>query len=80
MSHVTMSDLWQLLKSISLRLQTCTFVVDGFDECDDTNKTLQYHIKDGHAKFLQELINLLEGTGSHLLLISRNDAKIRSQL
>jgi hypothetical protein len=50
----TTSDVWQLLKTISLRIANCIFVVDGFDECIKVDKALQIHAPVVGAEFLHQ--------------------------
>ena len=51
----TTSDVWQLLRTISLRIANCIFVVDGFDECIKVDKAFQVHAPAVGADFLQLL-------------------------
>jgi ankyrin repeat protein len=75
----TTSDVWQLLRNISLRIPNCIFVVDGFDECIKVDKALQINAPVVGTDFLRQLVDTIKQTGSRILFVSRDDADIRSQ-
>ena len=59
---------------------TCTFVVDGFDECSTINKNSQRHTTDGRSEFLEHLIKNAADTRVRVLILSRDNEDIRAQL
>lgn len=59
---------------------TCTFVVDGFDECSTINKISQRHTTDGRSEFLEHLIKNAADTRVRVLILSRDNEDIRAQL
>jgi ankyrin repeat protein len=75
----TTSDVWQLFRNISLTIQNCVFVVDGFDECIKVDTALKIPVPGGGMNFLRQLVDLTRETGSRILFVSRDDADIRSQ-
>ena len=62
------------------RAITCTFVVDGFDECSTINKNSQRHTTDGRSEFLEYLIKNIIDTRVRVLILSRDNEDIRAQL
>ncbi|KAI0893276.1 hypothetical protein F4806DRAFT_504998 [Annulohypoxylon nitens] len=69
--------LWPLFREIIERTPRCTLVIDGYDECIDTRiPSLAHHEEDCRHHFLQELSKSLAGTGTLLLLVSRDDCNI----
>jgi ankyrin repeat protein len=71
------SDLWGLLRLIVNHVPNCIFVIDGFDECNPP---------DGHVgtlqrnQFLAKLKTEVAHTTTRILLVSRDEADIRSQM
>lgn len=59
---------------------TCTFVIDGFDECSTINKNSQRHTMDGRSEFLEHLIKNTVNTRARVLIVSRDNEDIRAQL
>jgi ankyrin repeat protein len=75
------SDLWGLLRLIVNRVSNCIFVIDGFDECNPPDghvgragSTLQRN------QFLAKLKTEVAHTTTRILLVSRDEADIRSQM
>lgn len=75
----TEADIWQIFETLSLNLGPYFYVIDGYDECIKLDLTSRHSV-DGRAKFLQQLTVKLSGTRGRLLLVSRDDHDIRSQL
>ena len=44
---------WKCFRALCRELPSCTFVIDGFDECKSINKTSKYYTDDGRSKFLR---------------------------
>lgn len=64
----------------SAKVTTCTFVIDGFDECSTINKNSQRHTMDGRSEFLEHLIKNTVNTRARILIVSRDNEDIRAQL
>lgn len=75
----TEADIWRIFETLSSNLGPCFYVIDGYDECIKLDLASRHSI-DSQAKFLQQLTAKVGGTGSRLLLMSRDDPDIRSQL
>lgn len=75
----TEADIWQIFETLSLNLGPYFYVIDGYDECIKLDLTSRHSV-DGKAKFLQQLTAKLSGTRGRLLLVSRDDHDVRSQL
>ena len=75
----TTSDVWQLFKNICQRIPNCFFVVDGFDECVKTDRSMKVSSINDGVSFLQGLTGISRETPSCILLVSREDADVRSQ-
>lgn len=75
----TEADIWRIFEALSLNLGPFFYVIDGYDECIKFDLTSKHSV-DSQAKFLQHLTAKISGTGSRLLLTSRDDPDIRSQL
>ncbi len=76
----TTTELWKMFRSIGLTLPRITVVVDGFDECAQINPTIRVQTNDGQARFLRELVSELAKTHVNVLLISRDNVDIRTEL
>ena len=55
-------------------------MVDGFDECSTINKNSQRHTTDGRSEFLEYLIKNAVDTRVRILILSRDNEDIRTQL
>lgn len=75
----TEADIWRIFEILILNIGPYFYVIDGFDECIKLDSTSR-HLVDERAKFLQKLAIVVGGTGSRLLLVSRDDPDIRNQL
>jgi hypothetical protein len=73
-------DLWEIFLEILSALPGCRFVVDGFDECSDIEPAQRYFFSGYRASFLEHLLQHITSSGSKLLLVSRNEADIRTVL
>ena len=74
----THSELWLLFTSISEKIPQSTFVVDGFDECNQANSTTGFRTIDGRSQFLQDLVRATSQSSTQILMVSRNLSDIRS--
>lgn len=77
---LTQQELWRLWCNIGENISGCTFVVDGFDECNHINYGAQYHTKDPRSDFLRDLLIQLSKTKSRVLVVSRDVSDIRAYL
>lgn len=66
------SESWSLFEAIVTGDRRYVFVVDGFDEYD--------RLEDARASFLQDLKKATRGTGSRILISSRNETDIEAEL
>ena len=65
-------DIWNLLKEISIQVQSCILVLDGLDEFDSTDDT--------RSVFLHEIKKAVASTRARVLITSRNEVDIESEL
>jgi hypothetical protein len=65
---------------MGLKIRNCVFILDGLDECIRFNIMSKTHTLNDRTRFLQQLVNSAARTGSRILIVSRNDAEIRSHL
>jgi len=71
------ADLWSLLRKMVTQASRCTLVIDGYDECvDAVTKISKYHTQPWRIHFLKELTKAISGTGTRVLLVSRNQPDI----
>lgn len=77
--RATESDVWTLFKKISLKIGTCFFAVDGYDECIKADLTNKNSVND-RSVFLRKLLTDAKDLRVRLLLVSRPEPDIRTQL
>jgi ankyrin repeat protein len=77
---ISWAEKWKCFRALCQELPSCTFVIDGFDECKNITKTSKYCIDDGRSKFLRELIQAAAETKTRILLISRDCADVRAEV
>ena len=77
---LTHQELWKLWDDVCGAVQNCTFVVDGFDECDHINSGLRYHTQDPRTDFLRDLNVHLSNSEARVLVVSRDVSDIRAYL
>ena len=77
--RATESDLWTLFKDVSLKIGTCFFAVDGYDECVKPDLTTRNSVNDRSA-FLRKLLVIAKDLKVRLLLVSRPEPDIKTQL
>ena len=65
-------DLWVLLRSILTQIQSCILVLDGLDEFQNAN--------DNRRSFLCKLKAVISSTKARVLITSRNEIDIESEL
>lgn len=65
-------DIWALLKDIAAQIQSCTLVLDGLDEFES--------VDDARRRFLRNLKKAIQGTRTRVLITSRNEFDIESEL
>lgn len=73
-------DLWALFRSLVVSVPNCIFIVDGLDECTPENHYGGSGQTDNRENFLSELKNSTAHTKSRILVVSRDEIDIRSQL
>ena len=83
-SEADQDVLWALLRTALTRMhgtkhgKRVTLVVDGYDECIDApSKQSRYRNTEWRTHFLESLFQAVDGTGSRVLLVSRNQPDIR---
>ncbi|KAL9596193.1 MAG: hypothetical protein Q9179_004702 [Wetmoreana sp. 5 TL-2023] len=74
------NDLWELFQSIMTHLPDCVFVVDGFDEYYRAGSRKSNVGQSLRTDFLARLKMSLATTSCRVLLVSRDEVDIRSQL
>lgn len=77
--RATESDVWTLFKDVSLKIGTCFFAVDGYDECIKPDLTTKNSGND-RSVFLRKLLIIAKDLKVRLLLVSRPEPDIRTQL
>ena len=77
--RATESDVWTLFKKIGLKIGTCFFAVDGYDECIKPDLTNKNSAND-RSVFLRKLLTAAKDLRVRLLLVSRPEPDIRTQL
>lgn len=77
--RATESDVWTLFKKISLKIGTCFFAIDGYDECVKPDLTNKNSLND-RSIFLRKLLTDAKDLKIRLLLVSRPEPDIRTQL
>lgn len=79
--NITNLELWQIFRRLNATIDSCFFLVDGFDECDDEKADYHNHsLLDSRATFLLNLNDSLRGTSARVLIMSRPDFDLRDQL
>jgi ankyrin repeat protein len=78
-TKATHSDVLHLLRDIISHNPTLIFVVDGLDECPRTN-TERTELHRNRADVLREIMREGAGIGARLLVVSREEGDIKSQL
>ena len=74
------SELWTLLQDLSLAINSCYFVIDGFEECTGGGKKLMSNATtDQRLLFLQRLVISLAHSRSHVLIVSRDSLEMQDQ-
>lgn len=74
------SDIKELFNTLVQNVPPCIFVVDGLDECTTTGNTVDLDHKGSLCDFLRFLTNAISDSKSRLLIVSRNDWRIREGL
>ncbi|KAJ0419187.1 hypothetical protein BJY00DRAFT_324533 [Aspergillus carlsbadensis] len=78
-TKATHSDVLHLLRNIISHNPNLIFVVDGLDECPRTN-TARTELHRNRCDILREIMNEGSGVGARLLVVSREEGDIKSQL
>lgn len=79
--RATEFELWQTFRQLNATIDLCSFLVDGFDECDNDEVDYRTHTSlDSRATFLSRLNDSLRGTSARVLIMSRPDFDLREQL
>lgn len=74
------ADIMELLRPIVQKIPNCTFVLDGLDECAWTKDGYNTTDDDSSHGFLIALKNAIAQTNSRVLISSRNQVNIRSEI
>lgn len=77
-TKATLSDLWQLLKKLMSHSPNAVFAVDGLDECPRSTNRVDLHRS--REDILNELLKVAAEAEARVLVVSRNEGDIRSQL
>lgn len=73
-------EIWELFKSIICCVPNFTLVVDEFDECNQSNDNWRTAEKNIRQNFLIEFKNSVAPATTRVLVISRDEVDIRSQM
>ena len=74
-------ELWLIFRKINALARRQYYLIDGFDECDRNDDTFPKHgLVDAKTRFLTELIEAIDGTGTRVVIMSRPDAEVRDQM
>ncbi|KAJ5994204.1 hypothetical protein N7451_009928, partial [Penicillium sp. IBT 35674x] len=76
----TRGDIVRLLRDIIETVPHCTFIIDGLDECSWVGDGHKNDEGDLIANFLETLINVVGGTETRILVVSRDEPEIRNYL
>lgn len=71
-SVASRSDIWKILGALMSNLNNCTLIMDGLDEFDGSN--------DARKEFLRDLRTAITQTNARVLIASRDEIDIRSEL
>ena len=77
-TKATLSDLWQILKMLMSYSPNAVFAVDGLDECPRSTNRVDLHRT--REDLLNELLKVAAEAEARVLVVSRNEGDIRSQL
>ncbi len=77
-TKATLSDLWQVLKKLMSHSPNAVFAVDGLDECPRSTNRVDLHRT--REDILNELLKVAADAEAQILVVSRNEGDIRSQL
>lgn len=77
--RATDSDLWTLFKEVNLKIGTCFFAIDGYDECIKPDLEAKNSVND-RSVFLRRLVTVAKDLKVRLLLVSRPEPDIKTQL
>jgi Cdc6-like AAA superfamily ATPase len=81
----TTRELWELLAAIAQAIPQCCLIVDGLDECAVSHDRAaaaerRFPIENRRASFLAQLKQALAGTSARVLVVSRDELDIRTEL
>ncbi|KAJ5266606.1 hypothetical protein N7478_009414 [Penicillium angulare] len=76
----TRGGIVRLLKEIVTTVPSCTFVIDGLDECGCVVEGRRNGDNDSVPEFLDTLMSTISGTPTRLLIVSRDEPDIRNSL
>ncbi|KAJ8132125.1 hypothetical protein O1611_g1496 [Lasiodiplodia mahajangana] len=77
---ISKTDVKEIFSTLIQNLPPCTFVVDGLDECSVAGDTVGRDNKDSLFDFLRFLAPVICDSESQVLIVSRNDVRIREGL
>ena len=79
-SQASNPSLWKLFRRLVDDASNCIFVVDGLDECETSSSIRQEQRNEDRLSFLKQLQQNVESTDCRVLIVSRDEPDIRSQL
>jgi ankyrin repeat protein len=71
------ADIIDLLRIISQHIPSCTFVVDGIDECAWATGNCESGIEQSPKKFFESISSAVANTATRILILSRDEPEIR---
>lgn len=77
---LTNSEVWLCFAEVCKEVPNCTLVIDGYDECLSEGPMSRTFDDDAKSSFLRRLMDEISKTQAHVLLVSRDDADIRTEL
>lgn len=77
---LTASEVWLCFAVICKEVPNCTLIIDGFDECLSEGSQPRSFEDDAKSSFLRRLLQETSNCQAHVLLVSRDDADIRTEI
>jgi hypothetical protein len=74
----TAAEVWEILRRICHNFRQCTFLVDGLDECEPLQQQQPWF--SAKERFLEELWQFAANSPVRILISSRKDAEIFSNI
>ncbi|KAF8538664.1 ankyrin repeat-containing domain protein [Trichophaea hybrida] len=77
----TIEELWRLFTSIIKKVQHCRFMIDGLDECLQSDPETRVHLDSGcRIRFVKRLLSSIADSTARVLIVSRDEPDIRQGL